>query len=207
MGGGGKSNRAWGSEGDGPGTPPHRAGSGVYLPKSSTLSLKTSFSMTEHETEPHNSRRNEGYPSFQMQWPLQSLVPGMLESWSHRTLMPMIPALSAPALRATSYIPSPLAHLTPSTYLDQVSTFLLVLPLCLCFSLTTPLCVSSFHSLGLAQFPYHSSSFSLLTCLFVHLSRGFRLSALCMQPCPGPQGTTLSLSLSLSLSHHVLSQA
>ena len=148
MGEGGKSNRAWGSEEDGPGTPPHRAGSGVYLPKRSTLSLKTSLPMTEHEAEPHNSRRNEGYPSFQLQWPLKSLDAGMLESWGHGTLIPMIQALSAPALRATSYIPSPLAHLTPSTYLDQVSTFLLVLPLCLCFSLNTSLSVSSFHSLG-----------------------------------------------------------
>ena len=139
MGGGGKSNRAWVSEGDGPGTPPHRAGSGVYLPKSNTLSLKTSLCMTEHEAEPHNSRRNKGYPSFQLQWPLQGLDPGMLESWGHGTPMPMIQALSAPALRATSYIPSPLAHLTVSTYPDQVSTFLLVLPLCLCFSLTTSL--------------------------------------------------------------------
>ena len=130
VGGGGESNRAWGLEGDGPATPPHRAGSGAYLPKSSTFSLKTSLSMTEHQAEPHNSRRNEGYPSFQLQWPLQSLDPGMLESWCHGTLMPMIQALSAPALRVTSYNPSPLAHLTPSTYLDQVSTFLLVLHLC-----------------------------------------------------------------------------
>ena len=104
--------------------------------------------MTEREAEPHNSRRNEGYPSFQFQWPLQNLDPGMLESWGHGTLIPMIEALSAPALRATSYIPSPLAHLTVSTYPDQVSTFLLVLPLCLCFSLTTSLSISSFHSLG-----------------------------------------------------------
>ena len=147
-GGGGKSNRAWGTEGDGPGTPPHRAGYGVYLPKSSTLSLKTSLSMTEHEAEPHNSRRNEGYPSVQFQRLLQSLDIGMLESWGHGTLMPMIQALSAPALRATSYNPSPPMHLTPSTYLQQVSTFLFVLPLCHCFSLTTSLYASSFHSLG-----------------------------------------------------------
>ena len=102
---------------------------GVYLPKSSTISLKTSLSMTEHEAEPHNSRRNEGYPSVQFQRLLQSLDPGMLEFWGHGTLVPMIQALSSPALRATSYIPSPLMHLTPSTYLEQVSTFLFVLPL------------------------------------------------------------------------------
>ena len=102
---------------------------GVYLPKSGTISLKTSLSMTEHEAEPHNSRRNEGYPSVQFQRLLQSLDPGMLEFWGHGTLVPMIQALSSPALRATSYIPSPLMHLTPSTYLEQVSTFLFVLPL------------------------------------------------------------------------------
>ena len=75
-------------------------------------------------------------------------LPGMLEFWGHGTLVPMIQALSAPALRATSYIPSPLMHLTPSTYLEQVSTFLFVLPLCHCFSITTSLYVSSFPSLG-----------------------------------------------------------
>ena len=121
---------------------------GVYLPKSSTVCLKTSLSMTEHEAEPHNSRRNEGYPSVQFQRLLQSLDIGMLVSWGHGTLMPMIQALSAPALRATSYNPSPPMHLTPSTYLQQVSTFLFVLPLCHCFSLTTSLYASSFHSLG-----------------------------------------------------------
>ena len=121
---------------------------GVYLPNSGTISLKTSLSMTEHEAEPHNSRRNEGYPSVQFQRLLQSLDPGMLEFWGHGTLVPMIQALSAPALRATSYIPSPLTHLTPSTYLKQVSTFLFVLPLCHCFSITTSLYVSSFQSLG-----------------------------------------------------------
>ena len=190
MGGGEKSNRAWGSEGDGSGSPPHRAGSGVYLLKSSTLSLKPSLSMTAHEAESHNPRRNEGYTSFQMQRPLQSLAPGMLEPWSHGTLMPMIPALSAPALTATSYIPSPLAHLTPSTYLDQVSTFLLVLPLCLCFPLATSLCF--FLSLSTCPIPL-----SLIQCLtpylsLLHLSPVFRLSVLSMQPCPGAPGTVLS---------------
>ena len=109
-------------------------------------------------------------------------------------MMPMIPALSAPALRATSHIPSPLAHLTPFTYLDQGSTFLLVLPLCLCFSLTTPLCVSFFHSLGLAQFPYHSSSFSLLTSL----STSPQASGYLLCACSPVQEHRELLSLSLS---------
>ena len=128
-----------------------------------------------------------------MQWPLQSLASEKLESWSHGTLMPMIPAFSAPALRATLYTPSPLAHVTLSTYLDQVPNFLLVLPLC--FSLTPSLSVSSFYSLGLSQFPHYSSSVSLPAYLFLHLSPGFRLSALCMQPSPGAQGTPVSPSL------------
>ena len=112
----------------------------------------------------------------------------------------MIPALSAPALRATSHIPSPLAHLTPFTYLDQGSTFLLVLPLCLCFSLTTPLCVSFFHSLGLAQFPYHSSSFSLLTSLSTSPQASGYLFCACSPVQEHRELLSLSLCLSVSLS-------
>ena len=61
--------------------------------------------------------------------------------------------------------------------------------------LSNHISISSFHSLGLAQFPYHKFNVSLPACLFLHLSPGFRISALCMQPCPGAQGIPVSPSL------------
>ena len=117
---------------------------------------------------------------------------GVLGPWNPdaHDRSPFCPSTQSHFLHPLSPGPSNRVHIP-----DQVSTFLLVLPLCLCFSLTTSLSISSFHSLGLAQFPYHKFNVSLPACLFLHLSPGFRISALCMQPCPGAQGTPVSPSL------------
>ena len=132
---------------------------------------------------------------------------GVLESWnydahdtspfgpstqSHFT-HPLSPGSSHPV-----HIPGPGLHFSPCT--SSLSLFLSN-HTSLCFFLS--LSRSCPIPLSLIQFlsPY----------LFVHLSPGFRLSALCMQPCPGAQGTpvsvSVSVSVSLSLSRHVLPQA
>ena len=189
VGGGGKSNRAC-SEGDGSRSLPHRAGSGVCLPKSSTLSLKTSLSMTEHEAESHNSRRNEGYPSFQMQSMASAKFGprdvGVLESRNsdaHDT-SPFCPSTQSHFIHPLSPDKSHPVHLPgPGLNFPPCTSSLIS------FSLTTSL---FFLSLSTCPIPL-----SLIQCLspylsLLHLSPVFRLSVLSMQPCPGAPGTVLS---------------
>ena len=160
--------------------PSPQGGSSVYLPKSSTLSLKTSLSMTEHEAVPPQFQEKWGIPIFSNAIASAKLGPrdvGVLESHNtdaHDTCH-FCPSTQRHFIHPLSSGQSHPIHIPgPGLY------FLLVLPLCLSLSLTTSLSISSFHSLGLAQFPYHKFNVSLPACLFLHLSPGFRISALCM---------------------------
>ena len=89
-----------------------------------------------------------GRPIFSIPMASAELGPrdvGVLGPWNPdaHDRSPFFPSTQSHFLHPLSPGPSNRVHIP-----DQVSTFLLVLPLCLCFSLTTSLSISSFHSLG-----------------------------------------------------------
>ena len=89
-----------------------------------------------------------GLPIFSIPMASAELGPrdvGVLGPWNPdaHDRSPFCPSTQSHFLHPLSPGPSNRVHIP-----DQVSTFLLVLPLCLCFSLTTSLSISSFHSLG-----------------------------------------------------------
>ena len=93
-------------EGDGSGSPPHRASPRDYLPKSSVLSLKPPLSLTDSEAGPHIPKPNEKRVLI---FPSDMASGGISEPWTQRTLMPEMPAFSSPTLKA----PPPWAMVPP----------------------------------------------------------------------------------------------